>query len=125
MAASFFNAFAAPTAAQAVSAGTQPAADVHPVVREVMQEVGLALPSKPQLLTEELAEKASLLVTMGCGDACPVVPGVQRSDWPLPDPKGRPLEEVRKLREDIKTRVENLLRKNGWHAQTEKRVDHA
>lgn len=120
MAACFFNHLANPHAAQAISAGTQPAAKVHPAVQEVMQEIGLALPTKPQLLTAELAQTASLLVTMGCGDACPVVRGLRRSDWPLPDPKERPLEEVRQIRQEIKTRVENLLRQNGWHAQAEK-----
>jgi arsenate reductase len=94
----------------ALSAGTTPAAHVHPEVVEVMRELGLDLSDrKPQLLTQVLAERADVVVTMGCGDACPYVPGKRYIDWDLPDPKGRPLDEVRAIREDIARRVDLLL----------------
>jgi len=94
----------------AMSAGTSPAARVHPEVVEVMQEVGIDLSSaKPQKLTADLARGASLLVTMGCGDECPYVPGLPVEDWPLEDPKGKSLERVREIRDEIRGRVEELL----------------
>ena len=86
MAAAFFNQLADPAKARAVSAGTEPGLRVHPVVLEIMQEVGLDLyRAQPQLVTEELARNATLLVTMGCGEKCPYVPGLRREDSPLPD----------------------------------------
>ena len=92
MAAAFFNRLADPQKATAVSAGTEPGVRVHPEVLAVMQEVGIDLShAKPQKLTEELAKDAQLLITMGCGDKCPYVPGLRRDDWPLQDPKGLPL----------------------------------
>lgn len=110
MAAAFFNHLADPAEAVAVSAGTEPALHVHPEVLAVMQEVGIDLSdAKPQKLTEELAREAQLLVTMGCGDQCPYVPGLRRDDWPLRDPKGLPAKEVRQIRDDIRQRVEILL----------------
>ena len=115
MAAALFNRFADPDSAHAVSAGTQPGERVHPVVVEAMRELDLDLSSmRPQKLTEELARDASLLITMGCGDECPVVPGLKRDDWPLPDPKGQPITEVRAIRDDIKQRVIRLIRAHGW-----------
>jgi arsenate reductase len=79
-----------------------------------MQEVGIDLSgAKPQKLTQELAEGASLLITMGCGDKCPYVPGLRRDDWPLRDPKGLPVEEVRVIRDEVKTRVYNLIQNEG------------
>ena len=115
MAASFFNQLADSTKAQALSAGTEPGERVHPEVKAVMQEVGIDLSqAKPQKLTEELARDAQLLITMGCGDKCPCVPGVRRDDWPLRDPKALPTEEVRAIRDDIKSRVQDLLRREGW-----------
>ena len=94
----------------ALSAGTTPAEHVHPEVVEVMQELGIDLSDRqPELLTTELAEQADIVVTMGCGDACPVIPGKRYLDWELPDPKGRPLEEVRAIRDDIVQRVNALL----------------
>ena len=115
MAAAFFRLLADPAKAVAVSAGTQPGERVHPEVVAVMQEAGKDLSaSRPQLLTRELAEGASLLVTMGCGDACPYVPGLQKDDWPLPDPKGQPIERVREIRDDVRGRVERLLAARGW-----------
>jgi protein-tyrosine-phosphatase len=116
MAAAFFNQFADRTKAEAVSAGTDPGVQVHPEVLTIMQEAGIDLSNeKPRKLTQELANDASLLITMGCGDNCPYVPGLRRDDWPLKDPKGLPLEEVRVIREEIKGRVELLLEREGWH----------
>ena len=110
MAAAFFNRLAAPRMAQAISAGTEPGGRVHPEVLAVMQEKGIDLShAKPQKLTEELASDAQLLITMGCGDQCPYVPGLRRADWPLRDPKGLPLEEVRIIRDEIERNVEDLL----------------
>jgi arsenate reductase len=115
MAAAFFNARADPRCARARSAGTEPAAHVHPEVVAVMREVGIDLgAARPERLTEELAGGAQLLITMGCGERCPVVPGVRREDWPVPDPKGRPVERVRAIRDQIRARVEHLLVTNGW-----------
>jgi arsenate reductase len=94
----------------ALSGGTTPAEHLHPEVVEVMQELGIDLSDRrPQLLTRELAEQADVVVTMGCGDACPYIPGKRYIDWNLPDPKGRPLDEVRAIRDDIARRVSSLL----------------
>jgi protein-tyrosine-phosphatase len=110
MAAEFFNELADLEKATAISAGTEPGTRVHPEVLAVMQEIGIDLShAKPQKLTEELAREAQLLITMGCGDKCPYVPGLKRNDWPLPDPKGRPMDEVRAVRDDIRSRVLRLL----------------
>ena len=115
MAAAWFNALADKTKACAISAGTQPGTRVHPEVLEVMREVGIDLSDRtPQLLTDELAQGAQLLITMGCGDACPVVPGMKRDDWPLEDPKGKSVERVGEIRDEIKHRVEQLLESHGW-----------
>jgi protein-tyrosine-phosphatase len=115
MAAAFFNQLADRTKAEAVSAGTEPGLRVHPEVLTVMQEVGIDLTgARPQKLTEELASEADLLITMGCGDKCPYVPGLRRDDWPLRDPKGRPVEEVRAVRDDIGARVSALLKSEGF-----------
>jgi arsenate reductase len=101
---------AASTESRAISAGTSPADRVHPEVVDVMKEVGIDLSSaKPQKLTVELARGADLLVTMGCGDKCPYVPGLKVEDWPLEDPKGKPIEQVREIRDEIRRRVERLL----------------
>ena len=106
MAAAFFNQLADPTQALAISAGTEPGERVHPEVAAAMGEVGIDLSgARPQRLTEELAAGATWLVTMGCGDKCPVVPGVKRDDWPLQDPKGQPVERVREIREEVRERV--------------------
>lgn len=114
MAAAFFNQLADPAKAQAVSAGTKPGTRVHPEVQAMMQEVGIDLSNaKPQKLTEELAREAQLLITMGCGDKCPYVPGLRRDDWPLRDPKGLPENEVRAIRDEIRSRVEGLLQTEG------------
>ena len=95
---------------QARSAGTAPADRVHPEVREAMREMGIDLADRaPQLLTRELAEWADIVVTMGCGDECPFVPGRRYIDWELPDPAGRPIDEVRATRDEIGRRVRGLL----------------
>ena len=118
MAAAFFSALADPSKAVAVSAGTQPGERVHPEVVDVMREVGIDLRTqRPQKLTDQLAREASLLVTMGCGDECPYVPGPERDDWPLDDPKGKPLDQVRRIRDEIRDRVSELLDARGWRRQ--------
>jgi arsenate reductase len=110
MAAAFFNQLADRRKAQAVSAGTEPGLRVHPEVLAVMQEVGIDLSdAKPQKLTEELAREAQLLITMGCGDKCPYVPGLKRHDWPLQDPRGLSIEQVRVIRDDVRRRIEALV----------------
>jgi len=94
----------------ALSAGTTPAEHVHPEVIEVMRELGIDLSDRrPQLLTRALAEQADVVVTMGCGDACPYIPGKRYIDWDLSDPKGLPLNEVRAIRDDIANRVEEFV----------------
>ena len=94
----------------AASAGTTPAQRVHPEVVEVMRELGIDLADRPpQLLTRELAADADIVVTMGCGDQCPYIPGKRYIDWDLPDPKGRPIDEVRATRDDISRRVRALI----------------
>jgi arsenate reductase len=115
MAAAWFNRLADPAKAQAVSAGTQPGARVHPEVQEAMKEVDIDLSdARPQLLTDALAADAQLLITMGCGDACPYVPGLRRDDWPLEDPKGKPVARVREIRDDIRARITDLVTREGW-----------
>jgi len=110
MAAALFNALADPAKAHGLSAGTHPADRVHPEVVAVMREEGIDLSqARPRKLTAELAANAHLLITMGCGDECPFVPGLRRDDWPLADPKGRPIEEVRAIRDDLRARVEALI----------------
>lgn len=115
MAAAFFNQLADPRKARALSAGTRPAPRVHPQVLEMMKEVGIDLSAaKPQLLTTDLAAGARHLVTMGCGEECPYLPGLEVHDWPLEDPKGKPIEAVRKIRDEIRERVTALLKSEGW-----------
>ena len=115
MAAAWFNELASPEKARAVSAGTQPGTKVHPEVLMAMREVGIDLSSaQPQLLTDELAQGSALLITMGCGEACPHVPGLRRDDWPLEDPKGKSVERVREIRDEVKGRIVELLSREGW-----------
>jgi arsenate reductase len=110
MAAAWFNELADPAKARAISAGTDPGERVHPEVVGAMQEAGIDLSGVvPQKLTDELARQAQLLVTMGCREACPVIPGARVEDWPLLDPKGQPLEIVRQIRDDIRAKVEDLI----------------
>jgi arsenate reductase len=115
MAAALFNKLADPTKARAVSAGTNPGPHVQPEVVEAMREVGIDLSNVvPRKLTDDLAGSADLLVTMGCGEECPVVPGGECDDWPLENPKGQPIEQVRQLRDDIERRVRRLMEERGW-----------
>jgi arsenate reductase (thioredoxin) len=115
MAAAWFNKMSDRTKARAISAGTQPGERVHPEVVQVMREEGIDLSAvKPQFLSEDLARQATLLVTMGCGDACPYVPGLKKIDWPLTDPKGQSLEKVRAIRDEIRQLVADLTTQNYW-----------
>jgi arsenate reductase len=115
MAAALFNSLADPTKARAVSAGTNPGSTVHPEVVAAMNELGMDLSAaKTTKLTQELAGTANVLITMGCGDECPYVPGVIRDDWPLEDPKGKSIEMVRSIREEIRIRVESLIASEQW-----------
>lgn len=115
MAAAMFQLLADPAKARAISAGTQPAAAVHPEVVAVMAELGVDLRNvRPTYLSDALAREAKLLVTMGCGEACPVIPGLRVLDWPLTDPKGQTLEDVRVIRDAIRSRVADLVAAEGW-----------
>lgn len=115
MAAAWFNALADKSKARAISAGTEPGSRVHPEVLTAMREVNIDLEGiAPQKLTDELAATATILITMGCGEACPVVPGLRRMDWPLEDPKGKPVERVREIRDEVKSRVSALLDAEHW-----------
>ncbi|OFW03475.1 MAG: arsenate reductase [Acidobacteria bacterium RIFCSPLOWO2_02_FULL_68_18] len=119
MAAAWFNHMVDPAKARAISAGTHPGPRVHPVVVDAMREVGLDLSNAAATkLTTDLANQAQVLITMGCGDECPVVPGARRDDWPLDDPKGRTVVEVRAIRDEIRARVEALIAHEGWDRQT-------
>jgi len=115
MAAAWFNRLADPNQARALSAGTEPAERVHPEVVVVMKEKGVDLSAaEPTKLTVELCRGAAYLVTMGCGETCPYVPGVPVLDWPLPDPKGQDLESVRAIRDEVESRVRSFVQENGW-----------
>lgn len=115
MAAAFFNALADRKRAHAISAGTQPGKQIHPEVILAMDEIGIDLRrAQPNLLTRELAEGARFLFTMGCGEACPFIAGATVEDWPLPDPKGRSIEAVREIRDEIQRRITQLINKYGW-----------
>lgn len=115
MAAAFFNALADPVRARAMSAGTEPATHVHPEVREAMAEIGVDLgAAQPTRLTASLARDVQVLITMGCGETCPYVPGVEYVDWQVPDPKGQPAERVREIRDALHARVAELVRARGW-----------
>ena len=118
MAAAWFNLLADPLKARAISAGTAPGTRVHPEVVAAMREVGVDLSAaRMTKLTDEVARQAQLLVTMGCGDGCPIVPGAARDDWPLDDPKGKPIEQVRAIRDDIRDRVQSLVEGEGWSSR--------
>jgi arsenate reductase (thioredoxin) len=115
MAAAWFNRLADSAKARAISAGTEPATQVHPEVVAAMREVGIDLSGAATTrLTPDVANKAQVLVTMGCGDQCPVVPGAQREDWPLEDPKGQAIARVREIRDEIRDRVRALIEREGW-----------
>lgn len=115
MAAALFNRIADPAKARAISAGTHPAGRVHPEVAGALREIGIEIGGEtPRRLTTDLAAGVRHLVTMGCGDECPVVPGAAREDWPLEDPKGLPPERVRAIRDEIERRVRALIAAQGW-----------
>jgi arsenate reductase (thioredoxin) len=115
MAAAFFNRFVDPNCARALSAGTAPVAHVHPEVVRVMREEGIDLAkARPQKLTHELVDMAAALITIGCGEDWPPVPGLKRIDWPIPDPRGKSIPTVRAIRDEIKTRVKDLLREDSF-----------
>lgn len=115
MAAAFFNTLAAEARAHAVSAGTRPAAAVHPEVIDAMREAGIDLSAAtPQYLSTDITKDAHIVITMGCGDECPLIPGVEREEWPLDDPKGQPIEAVRRIRDEIKERVAELITERKW-----------
>ena len=115
MAAALLSAMADPSKVEAVSAGTNPGDHVHPEVVDAMREIGIDISDRrPQRLTDSLTHNASLLITMGCGDACPYLPGLERDDWPLSDPKNHPVTEVRQIRDDIRDRVAALIESRGW-----------
>jgi arsenate reductase (thioredoxin) len=123
MAAAWFNLLSDATRARAISAGTEPGLRVHPEVVIAMTEVGVDLSqASTSKLTPELAQRATLLITMGCGDQCPVVPGLRRDDWPLEDPKGKPPDRVCEIRDEIRERVERLLEREGWSRTAEQRT---
>lgn len=116
MAAAFFNAAADPAKARAISAGTQPASHVHPVVIDAMREIGVDLSrARPQRLTNDLAGGAAWLVTMGCGEQCPVLPGVRRDDWPIDDPACLTVDRVRQIRDEIRRRVQAFVAREHWN----------
>jgi arsenate reductase (thioredoxin) len=118
MATAFFNQLADPGRALAQAAGTTPGDRVHPEVVEVMREVGLDLSAaRPQLLTAELAAGAAHLVTMGCGEECPYIPGAKVQDWALDDPKGQPIPRVREIRDEVRRRVAGFVKEQGWSRQ--------
>jgi arsenate reductase len=122
MAAAWFNRLADAAKARAISAGTEPGTRVHPEVVTAMAEVGVDLSTAPiTRLTPELAQQADWLITMGCGDQCPVVPGLKRDDWPLEDPKGKAIARVREIRDEIRERVAALLGHEGWSPASRER----
>ena len=115
MAAAWFNELADRSKASAVSAGTKPGSAVHPEVVAVMREVGVDLAGvQPTFLSDALAGTVDVLITMGCGEACPVVPGVERGDWPVTDPKGLPIVRVREIRDEIRGLVAAFVEARGW-----------
>jgi arsenate reductase (thioredoxin) len=119
MAAAWFNQLADPVKARAISAGSRPGTQVHPEVIAAMREVGIDLSgASATRLTPEVARQAQVLVTMGCGDECPYVAGAERDDWPLADPKGKPIAVVRTIRDEVRDRVRALIDRKGWAATT-------
>jgi arsenate reductase len=115
MAAALFNLLANPARARAISAGTQPSTHVHPEVVQAMREVGVELhDAVPRQLTGDLARRTDVLVTMGCGETCPVVPGATTIDWDIRDPKGLPLDGVRAIRDEIRDLVNRLIETKGF-----------
>jgi arsenate reductase len=120
MAAAFFNTLAHRSRARAIAAGTQPAPAVHPEIVAVMLEAGIDLRGhEPRLLTPEIAQEGTLLVTMGCGDRIPPVTHLLREEWFLAEPHGKDVADVRRIRDDVRQRVRTLIEREGWvHAET-------
>jgi arsenate reductase len=117
IAAALFNRLADPARARAISAGTRPAAAIHPGVASTLREIGIDIADAvPRRLTPEVAAGARWLITMGCGDECPVVPGARVEDWALEDPAGKPPAQVRAIRDQIEGRVRALIEAQGWGA---------
>ena len=115
IATALFNRIADPARAVAVSAGTDPGMQVHPEVVAAMKELGIDVSfARPRLLTDEVIRHARVVVTMGCGDQCPVVERARMEDWQLPDPAGQSLETVRGIRDEILKRVQALVAKEHW-----------
>ena len=115
MAAAFFNTLANRKRAFAVSAGTQPATAVHEEVVAAMSEIGIDLSkARPQYLSTDLCRDAHILITMGCREACPLLPGLEHEDWRLEDPQGQPVERVRRIRDEIKKCVSALIKERNW-----------
>jgi arsenate reductase len=115
MASAFFNKFANPKRAFAVSAGTRPAQEVHGEVVAAMGEIGIDLSqARPAYLSSDVCEGAHILITMGCGDECPLVPGVERDEWTIDDPHGKPPQTVRLIRDQIQKCVTDLIRERRW-----------
>jgi arsenate reductase len=115
MAAALFNQLADSKKAHAISAGTAPGSRVHPEVVTAMNEIGIDISGATTTkLTDAVARQAQILITMGCGDQCPLVPGAQRDDWPLDDPKNQPIEKVRAIRNEIERRVKGLIKTHGF-----------
>jgi arsenate reductase len=115
IAAAWLNKLADPSKARAISAGTQPGERVHPEVLEAMRAAGIDLAGvTPRRLTDELAEASTMLITLGCGEACPAIPGLRREDWPVEDPKGKSMERVEAIRDELRGRVEALIEREGW-----------
>lgn len=115
MAAALFNLRADPRKARAISAGTEPGARVHSEVVTAMRELDVDLSgAQPQKLTDALAGTVNVLITMGCGEACPYIPGLERRDWPLEDPKGKSIERVRQIRDEVDEHIRSLIAEKGW-----------
>ncbi|KAF8946976.1 hypothetical protein BGZ47_010734 [Haplosporangium gracile] len=115
MAAAFFNRHKTHPSIRGISAGTNPATEVHPVVREIMSEIGIDLTNiTPVKLTTELAQTVSTIVTMGCGETCPFVPGVKIIDWAIEDPKSKSVEEARVIRDAIEQRIKMFISENNY-----------
>ena len=116
MPAALFNALAEPANVIGISAGTQPGERVHPEVVAAMKEQGFDVSGvRPGPLTAKMQADVDFLVTMGCGESCPLIPAARRVDWPVADPKGQPIERVRQIRDDIRERVRQLIEEKDWN----------
>ncbi|KAG0285585.1 hypothetical protein BGZ96_010186 [Linnemannia gamsii] len=115
MAAAFFNVHATQDGMKGISAGTNPASEVHGVVRDIMLEKNIDLSHiQPVKLTPELAKTCSTIVTMGCGETCPYVPGVKIIDWKITDPKNKPIDEAREIRDEIENKIKEFIAENNY-----------